>query len=171
MFKIIEDGDIESLKLELDNGADVNAKDISRGWTPLYTAARNGHEKVCLLLLDRGANVNAKITGGSTPLHGASQNGNKDVCALLLYRGANLNAKNEGGWTSLHTACYYGNIDVCDLLLSYGADLNRKSSESYMQVTPMQIAIQRGNNNVSELLCLKETSSRRMDLLHLFVDE
>ena len=44
----------------------MNAKDNLRG-TPLHDAALNGHKEVAELLIDKGADVNAKHNG-ETPL-------------------------------------------------------------------------------------------------------
>jgi ankyrin repeat protein len=48
-------GQVEIVKLLLDRGADVNAKDSFYGVTPLVWAASNGHVEVARILLARGA--------------------------------------------------------------------------------------------------------------------
>ena len=50
----------------LDAGADADAKQtgIGPGMTPLMNAAKNGHEESVELLLERGADVKATLTGG-----------------------------------------------------------------------------------------------------------
>jgi len=61
---------IDSVKLLLAAGADVNATD-NRGQTPLHGAAFWGWTELVQLLADRGANVNAKDRRGLTPLDSA----------------------------------------------------------------------------------------------------
>jgi ankyrin repeat protein len=56
----------------------------------LYSACRNGHIAVAALLLERGADVNAKGVFGGTGLHWAAINGHKDTVAFLLAHGADL---------------------------------------------------------------------------------
>lgn len=47
----------------IDFGADLEESN-DEGYTPLMEASREGHRDVVELLLDRGANVNAKIEEG-----------------------------------------------------------------------------------------------------------
>lgn len=53
-------GDIRNLKRVLDKQADaVNIRDAN-GWTPLHEAVRTGDLELIELLIDRGAEVNAR---------------------------------------------------------------------------------------------------------------
>ena len=65
-----EQRSIESLKLLLGAGGDVNAKD-SRGLSPLHEAARWGWNDVVQFLVDNGADLNAKDNRGNTPVDSA----------------------------------------------------------------------------------------------------
>ena len=47
--------------------SDVNAKD-DVGWTPLHSAAYDGHKEIVELLIAKGADVNAKNNFEDTPL-------------------------------------------------------------------------------------------------------
>ena len=72
--------------LLLDRGAAVHYY----GDWPLYSAARNGHLQIATLLLDRGADPNARPfwAGGATALEAARGNGHHEMVALLVARGA-----------------------------------------------------------------------------------
>ncbi len=61
---------IESLKLLLKAGGDINAKD-SRGLSPLHEAARWGWNDVVTVLVQNGADLNAKDNRGNTPVDSA----------------------------------------------------------------------------------------------------
>jgi ankyrin len=61
---------IDSLKLLITAGGDVNSKD-SRGLTPLHEAARWGWNDVVQFLVANGADLNAKDNRGNTPVDSA----------------------------------------------------------------------------------------------------
>ncbi len=67
----VQQRSIESLKLLLAAGADINAKDGTRGLTPLHEAARWGWNDVVSFLVDHGANLSAKDNRGMTPVDSA----------------------------------------------------------------------------------------------------
>jgi ankyrin repeat protein len=61
---------IDSLKLLIKSGGDINTKD-SRGLTPLHEAARWGWNDVVQFLVASGADLNAKDNRGNTPVDSA----------------------------------------------------------------------------------------------------
>ncbi|KAH8652847.1 hypothetical protein BGZ61DRAFT_511129 [Ilyonectria robusta] len=99
-----------TVKLLLEKGADVEAKDKDYGRTPLWWAAEKGHEAVVKLLLDKGADVEAKDKDcGGTPLWWAAENGHEAVVKLLLDKGADVEAKDKDcGGTPLWWAAENG---------------------------------------------------------------
>src|SRR4051812_39389501 len=106
--------DVVSHLLEL--GVDPNAQ-AEAGERPLHFAALKGFEKIGALLVDRGADVNAKTTEGKTdmfmtsppvvgetPLHLAAAYGHAGFVKLLLGWGADKNAVDHAGQTARHWA-------------------------------------------------------------------
>jgi uncharacterized protein len=67
----VQQRSIESLTLLLAAGADINAKDGTRGLTPLHEAARWGWNDVVRFLVEHGANLDAKDSRGMTPVDSA----------------------------------------------------------------------------------------------------
>lgn len=75
-------GNLGKVKLELQKGADVNARGED-GYTALHGAAENGHLAVVRLLIDRKADKGAVLASGETPLLLAQRAGHTEVVRLL----------------------------------------------------------------------------------------
>ncbi|KAH9166013.1 hypothetical protein EDB89DRAFT_2076259 [Lactarius sanguifluus] len=103
----------------------------------IHAAARNGDLEVVRLLLERGANAEAKVGDGMTSLHLASLNGNTETVRLLLDHGTNAHAEDNDGWTPLHHASSEGDTETVRLLLDRGASADAKDKEGR---TPFQVA-------------------------------
>lgn len=94
------------------------------GFTPLCTAAAVGMAENCKLLLDAGADVDARSSDeGFTPLMCTVQENHIDVSRLLLLRGANIMATARGGACVLCYAAMQGHLDLVTLFLSHGAEI------------------------------------------------
>ena len=70
-------------ELLIAHGADVNAKDLESGATPLYYAASWGRIDVADLLLAKGADPTLKTRKGVTVLDGALQNNQTEAADLI----------------------------------------------------------------------------------------
>ena len=124
-------------------GADVNTKlqDEDFVYTPLCSAAYQGHVEVCESLIKFGADVNIKGTWDWAPLHEISANKNNSkrhikICKLLIQYGGNVNAEDDMERTPLHLAAMKGYFEIFDLLIEYGADVNVMDIEGQ---TPLDI--------------------------------
>lgn len=92
-------GDYQGLANHIIENKSILYSRDKHGRPLLYIAARNGHYKVCEILLEYGADVNFPTDKGSTPLHAASYHGHEDIINLLISYGADINKKNEFGLT------------------------------------------------------------------------
>jgi ankyrin repeat protein len=61
-----------------------------RGDQPIHHAARNGDTEIVRLLIEHGADVNAKNPRGHTVLYCAGGHGHLDTLELLLNKGTNM---------------------------------------------------------------------------------
>jgi ankyrin repeat protein len=84
-------GDVESVRLLLAAGADVN-ESLPNGMSALVLAAHSGNGAAASLMLDRGADPNAAEIG-YTALHAAILRSDLNLVKDLLMRGANPNAQ------------------------------------------------------------------------------
>jgi hypothetical protein len=108
----------------------VNMKEDESGWTQLHCAAYNGNVEIARLLLQNGAEVNAKGNYGSTPLHWAAIHGHVDILHLLVENGANLEAQENDGYRALHWATRYGHLPFIQELISrYHVDINARVND------------------------------------------
>ncbi len=88
-------GDVESARLLLDAGADVDAP-AADGNSPLVLAAISGHGRLAEFLLDRGADPHAAGAGYSA-LHAAVLRADPALVQALLAAGADPNARLSKG--------------------------------------------------------------------------
>lgn len=125
---------LESTESEmlLSEFRDIAALD-KYGDTALHYAARAGHEDIVVLLLKKGANIDAQNYNSDAPLHFASSNGHECAVRVLLEEGANICLKNAQGLTALHLAANFGNTDIVLTLLQaerkLGGVLNARCDE------------------------------------------
>src|SRR5258708_33595158 len=98
----------------------------SDGWTPLHLAAHFGKLDAARMLLDKGAEVNARSTNAmeNCALHAAAAGRSAAVVKLLLDHGASVNARQHVGWTAIHAAAQSGDLEMARTLAASGADLS-----------------------------------------------
>ena len=139
------------VRLLVAKGAEVNTED-KYGWTPLHVAARGRaeavrpevrsqqasywsrvrfvpseqHLRVVMVLLENGAETQARTKGGRTALDLAAECGHMEVVTLLLDRGAEVNKKSKWCHSPVHAAIGQGHVEVARLLLARGTDVDSK---------------------------------------------
>ncbi len=105
----------------------MEAKGGAYGETCLIIAALEGHLSICRLLIDKGAQLEAKNRYGNTPLQLAAERGHVEVVRLLCDIGADIEARDNHGWRPLHNAAYNGHISVMkELIEERNAEINAR---------------------------------------------
>ena len=101
----------------LRNGADVStAARNAQKVTALHGAVARRDVEIVKMLLERGADANAKQERGFVPLHDAAANGNLALVQLLVKYGARVDAKADDGKTPGDMAVERGHQEVVECL-------------------------------------------------------
>lgn len=113
------------------------------GRTPLHLVATYGADRsVVAVLLERGADIDARDNYGDTPLHTAIASDRLDVLVILLENGADIEARDGFGHAPLHIATRASKPAVVEVLLDFGADI--EATNDYDN-TPLEEASEHGD--------------------------
>jgi ankyrin repeat protein len=157
-------GDLAKVRYLLSKGAAVTARSKA-GRTPLLIAATyDGSVEAGRLMIEKGADVNAKDGSGTSVLEAAATVNNLEFARLLLAKGANPNTVDDGGFTPLTQAAGNGdrNAAMIKLLLDHSAAVNVVSSDTLEivkngsialgRLTPLILAVSQANFESVQLL-------------------
>lgn len=136
LAKAVTRGDLEKIRVLLEQGAEVDASD-ALGRTPLHMAAFYGRPRTTELLLAHGAKLESADRVGMTPLHAAVLGGSLHEVELLIGKGANIEAASDTALTPLHLAAATGQTAIAKLLLQQGASAQKTDKDGK---TPRDLA-------------------------------
>lgn len=146
-------GDVNKVKALLQSDPKLVGDRDKNGDTPLHVASLHGQVAVAQVLLDAGAEINARNNYGAfTPgdlwdVLGSSNH--KDPVSLLSVHGVDSQDM-KNGYTPLHLAMFSVNHKkMVDLLVSKNADVNARAASG---ATPLFFAILRDQKDDAEIL-------------------
>ncbi len=157
LMYFVEYGTVKSMKLLIENNADVNSVD-SDNTSALLCSTYIDKDKQAVqkikLLISKGADINQQNNEGCSALLYASWHLDKSLIQYLIDKGAKINNSNKYGETSLMKAILGANDDVACFLIDRGTNINAVDNNGE---TAMDIALRRYNNKtiLSKLKKLK----------------
>ncbi len=126
LYQAIRTNDLARLKTLIGSRDAANAPGLF-GATPLMDAATAGSTEAMTVLIDKGADVNARNAFGTTALMMSATQ--IDKVQLLLDRGANPNLASKQGRTALFVAAMSEpSAAIVKLLVAKGADLRARDA-------------------------------------------
>lgn len=135
----------------------VNSKD-KNGRTPLHRVYCKDAYGIAKILLDNGADVDARDNDGCTFLHrrayggGGGRNEDLDLIKLLLEYKADISIVDEDSVTPLHLACARGRPKIIEFLVEQGAAIEVVDSKG---ATPLHHACFHGTVDIIAFLLSK----------------
>lgn len=113
-------GNYNVITFLLSKNADPNiASNNAFKVAPLHSACAISNFEIAKLLIQNGADVNARQQQGVTPLHSAAHNGQNELVHFLIQNGADCNAQTDSGKTALDMAIEKGFHETAEIILSH----------------------------------------------------
>ncbi|KAJ6789033.1 hypothetical protein PWT90_07832 [Aphanocladium album] len=106
-------------------------------------------DNVVKMLLEKGANVDARDSDGRTPLSHIVETGHEAIVKILLENGANVDAKDNDGRTPLSYTVETGHEVIMEMLLEKGANID---VEDNYGLTPLSYTVEKGLEAIAQLL-------------------
>ena len=183
---------IDTAKILIENGANINAVDIE-GWSALSYAVNNGDIEIAKLLLENKAkikdelliaikspivessinmmkllidnkvNINYTDEDGFNPLNIAIESRDMELTKFLITNGANVNSLMQDGVSLIGYAIAQNNMDLLQMLIENGANVNYTNGDSWAN-TPLQTASRLGLDNVVRILLTRNADINAVDM-------
>ncbi|XP_054879672.1 histone-lysine N-methyltransferase EHMT2 isoform X4 [Poeciliopsis prolifica] len=136
LYPAAKQGEVQRVLLMLMEGIDPTYQPESQNRrSALHAAAQRGLLEVCYMLIQAGAQVDAKDKDLRTPLLEAVINNHVDVARYLIQNGACVYHIEEDGYTGLHHAAKLGNLEIVNMLLETGqVDVNAQDNGGWTPI-------------------------------------
>lgn len=122
----------------------------SDGSPPLVLASQLGYTDLCRIMLELGADIEAKNKRGGTALQMAVVGKcSIEHAQMLIDAGANLESANLDGFTSAHAAAEVGYAEMIHFLSQAGANLEAQTTAGYR---PIHISAGLAHQSAAEAL-------------------
>ena len=142
-------GNIQLLKLLIDNGANVDA--VTNLGKNLMHMAAEGNQPSMLIYLITEQHLSAQSVdeNGSTPLHWACYLGSEEAVNFLLNLNVDINEQDKEKLTPLHLATNEGRENIVLKLLQKNANKNLANNKGEL---PIDLARKKNHKRIVQLL-------------------
>jgi ankyrin repeat protein len=144
-------GKLTEVKDFLENGVDVNVKDVLKR-TPLHYSAMEGKIDIARLLIEAGADLNYKDKDGQLAASLAMENWHMEMAELLVSKGSDV---------TLDLAVYLGDLDKVKSFIKNQPDVNEAQLNRLLNLSFYYKSIYQGNTTVPEYLLDKGANPNR----------
>ena len=139
-------------KVLLQRGAQVNLKSNILKRTPLHQAVRHNKINMVMLLVESGAQIDAKDSMNDTPLHASVRMGRFPIVKYLVEHGAGIDARNERNENAFDIAKRLGRIEIAKYLLEKRKESETKTPEENVSSKALCIICYTPRNGIFVLL-------------------
>jgi ankyrin repeat protein len=137
-FSVIKANDVPGLQRLIVKGFDLNLVDVLEG-APLHFAVEHDAFECMKILIDNGANINARtIQKLETPIQIAIRIKNDRIYDYLMQRKVDMSLRNKEGESALFYGIRSGNERAVADSIRSGADVNERND---VGVTPLYVAV------------------------------
>jgi len=153
-FQALQNGDKAKIDLFVRASFNIHIVD-EHGNPPILIALKKGYTVITQILLNAGADVNARGKDGLSPLLiacGKPTHGYKAIAETLIKRGAIINIRDRLGYTPLLLSLTGGTYEVAEMLIERGADLTATTRNGE---TALSLAKKLENKKLIELIVNK----------------
>ena len=145
-------GDVDSVKLLLSKGADVNLITFNKN-TPLYIACHYSKEEAAKFLVENGCNINQQDVTHRSPLMLAIERGLTSLIQMLLdHPNCDITHVDRRRRNILHYAVIYRNIEAIKIMQSKKLVKYLSDRPDRLGVFPILMAARKGYLNVMAAL-------------------
>lgn len=122
---------------------------LPSGGPALHAAIAKSDVELVRILIDGGADVNARDTFGEPVLHAAIGEGDAGMVRILVDAGANVNASDTFGEPALHRAILKSDGNIVRILVEAGADVN---ISNVFGDSALEIAVSEDDEEILQIL-------------------
>ena len=118
LYSVIQERNLEKVKLLLKSGADVNEKNNSQ-LAPIHLAVWQGDLRFLKILVEHGADLDAQDLQGFTALHLAVLNNDLKAADYLISNGASISINDYKGFSPLLHSFDRNSVEMFKFLVTH----------------------------------------------------